>query len=125
MDAAGLALTSVSVAGWRRGVAASAGAACGEEGPATADVGWTPATTHTFATRDAHENAIAAAILAVGGEKPELIVSAHSERTVRRLASAREPISFGLIVSERSSGERRSRGGVSKTGNGNARGLLV
>ena len=45
---------------------------------------------------------------------------------VRRFATAREPISFlGLTVGEYSSGERRSRGSLTKTGNRHARRLLV
>lgn len=44
----------------------------------------------------------------------------------RRFASARELMSFlGLTVSEYSSGERRSRGSITKTGNRHARRLLV
>jgi transposase len=44
----------------------------------------------------------------------------------RRFASARELMSFlGLTVSEYSSGERRSRGSTTKTGNRHARRLLV
>jgi transposase len=44
----------------------------------------------------------------------------------RRFASARELMSFlGLTVSEYSSGERRSRGSLTKTGNRHARRLLV
>lgn len=44
----------------------------------------------------------------------------------RRFGSARELMSFlGLTVSEYSSGERRSRGSITKTGNGHARRLLV
>lgn len=44
----------------------------------------------------------------------------------RRFASARELMSFlGLTVSEHSSGERRSRGSLTKTGNRHARRLLV
>jgi transposase len=44
----------------------------------------------------------------------------------RRFRSARELMSFlGLTVSEHSSGERRSRGSITKTGNGHARRLLV
>jgi transposase len=44
----------------------------------------------------------------------------------RRFASARELMSFlGLTVSEYSSGERRSRGSITKTGNRHARRLVV
>ena len=44
----------------------------------------------------------------------------------RRFASARELMSFlGLTVSEYSSGERRARGSITKTGNRHARRLLV
>lgn len=44
----------------------------------------------------------------------------------RRFGSARELMSFlGLTVSEYSSGERRSRGSITKTGNDHARRLLV
>ena len=44
----------------------------------------------------------------------------------RRFASARELMSFlGLTVSEYSSGERRQRGSITKTGNRHARRLLV
>jgi transposase len=44
----------------------------------------------------------------------------------RRFASARELMSFlGLTVSEYSSGERRSRGSLTKTGNRHARRLLI
>jgi transposase len=44
----------------------------------------------------------------------------------RRFGSPRELMSFlGLTVSEYSSGERRSRGSITKTGNGYARRLLV
>ena len=44
----------------------------------------------------------------------------------RRFASARELMSFlGLTVAEYSSGDRRTRGGLTKTGNRHARRLLV
>ena len=43
-----------------------------------------------------------------------------------RFATPRELMSFlGLVPSERSSGERRRQGGITKTGNGHARRVLI